>query len=59
MVDYIGLNFAELVQLAVKEKCEVDINIEPDHAEVSLRPWEPYHYQCPYVCSNVSNTPEE
>lgn len=42
------INIGDLMKKAVENKVEVTINLEPDRAEVQIRPWKPFEYSCPY-----------
>lgn len=43
-----NINFNDLIEKANKEKCEVTISYEPTRTEVSIQPWKPFEYNCPY-----------
>ena len=43
-----NINFNELIKKASKEKCEITISCEPDRTEITIQPWEPFLYACPY-----------
>ena len=40
--------FDTLVHKAVTEKCEISIEITPENENITIRPWEPFQYNCPY-----------
>lgn len=40
--------FDTLVHKAVTEKCEISIEITPENESITIRPWEPFRYACPY-----------
>lgn len=40
--------FDTLVHKAVTEKCEISIEITPENENITIRPWEPFQYSCPY-----------
>ena len=37
-----------LIHKAVTEKCEISIEITPENVNITIRPWEPFRYSCPY-----------
>ena len=48
IIQNIELVIDKLVQSVVENKISASIDIEPDRAEISITPWEPYRpiYQC-------------
>ena len=40
--------FDSLVNKAVTEKCEISIEITPECENITIRPWAPFKYNCPY-----------
>lgn len=42
------INFNELIEKAAKENCEITISIEPGRTEITVQPWKPFSYNCPY-----------
>lgn len=42
------IDFNKLIEKASKEKCEITILCEPDRTEITIQPWEPFSYACPY-----------
>lgn len=38
----------ELIERVIKDKVEIELNIEPDRQQVVIRPWKPFEYNCPY-----------
>ena len=43
------IDFNELIEKATKERCEITIVYEPDRTEVTIQPWKPFQYSCPYA----------
>ena len=43
-----NIDFNKLIEKATKEKCEIIIAYEPDRMEVTIQPWKPFSYACPY-----------
>ena len=43
------IDFNELIEKATKERCEITIVYEPDRTEVTIQPWKPLRYSCPYA----------
>ena len=37
-----------LIEKANMEKCEITISCKPGRTEITIQPWEPFHYSCPY-----------
>lgn len=53
------IEFDKLIEKAAKEQCEITISCEPNRTEITIQPWKPFSYACPYetrkeVCSNGS-----
>lgn len=46
MFENIDLN--QLIEKANKEKCEITIACEPNRTEITIQPWKPFSYSCPY-----------
>lgn len=44
----VQIDLNEFIEKASKEKVEITINYEPDNIEITIRPWEPFRYVCPY-----------
>ena len=38
----------ELIERVIKDKVEIELNIEPDKQQIVIRPWKPFEYTCPY-----------
>lgn len=47
MIKQIDLD--ELIEKVQKANCEITITIEPDREEITVQPWKPFHYRCPYA----------
>ena len=47
MIDF-ETTLDELASKAVKENCEISINVCPDNVEIKVSPWKPFSYYCPY-----------
>lgn len=43
------IDFNGLIEKAREEKCEITISCEPDKTEISIQPWKPFSYACPYM----------
>lgn len=37
-----------LIKKAVNERCEISIEVSPELETITIRPWEPLRYVCPY-----------
>lgn len=46
MIENIDLN--RLIEKAKEEQCEITITCEPARTEITIQPWEPFSYSCPY-----------
>ncbi len=42
------IDFNRLIEKANMEKCEITISCKPGRTEITIQPWEPFHYSCPY-----------
>lgn len=52
------INFDELIEKVIKNRCEVSINIEPDRTEITIQPWKPFTYSCPFKNGNCEENEE-
>ena len=43
-----NIDFNALIEKATKEKCEITISYEPNRTEITIQPWKPFSYACPY-----------
>jgi hypothetical protein len=44
----INLDFNKIMEKANQEQCEVIISIGNDRTEITVQPWKPFVYTCPY-----------
>ena len=49
------IDFNELIEKATKEHCEITVIYEPNRTEITIQPWKPFQYACPYI----NTTPKE
>ena len=42
------IDFDKLIEKATKEQCEITISCEPTRTEITIQPWKPFSYTCPY-----------
>ncbi len=42
------IDFNKLIEKVNKEKCEIIISCEPNRTEITVQPWKPFSYSCPY-----------
>ena len=40
--------FDKLIEKAAKEKFDITISCEPNRIEITIQPWKPFSYACPY-----------
>lgn len=38
----------ELIHKAIVERCEICIEVTPESENITIRPWQPFEYACPY-----------
>lgn len=38
----------DLINEVFEKRCEIEVRVSPDGVEINIRPWEPFHYNCPY-----------
>ena len=43
------IDFNELIEKATKERCEITVIYEPDKTEITIQPWKPFQFSCPYI----------
>lgn len=44
-----NIDFNGLIEKAREEKCEITISYGIDKTEISIQPWKPFSYACPYM----------
>ncbi len=47
-ITFENIDFNKLIEKANKEKCEITISCEPNRTEITVQPWKPFSYSCPY-----------
>ena len=52
MFENIDLN--KLIEKAKEEQCEITITCEPNRTEITIQPWKPFSYSCPYEPNKYS-----
>ena len=49
LIDYMNnLTLAEIMKEVREKQCEVEIHITMEETDITVSPWEPFHYNCPY-----------
>lgn len=51
------IDFNNLIEKATKEQCEITVAYELNRIEITIQPWKPFQYNCPYV--NVAQKEDE
>ena len=42
------IDFDKLIEKATNEQCEITISCEPTRTKITIQPWKPFAYSCPY-----------
>ena len=54
-----NIDFNGLIEKASKNKCEITVSCEPTRTEITIQPWKPFEYSCPYKDGNTLKRPIE
>lgn len=38
----------EIIKRVVAEQIEIEISVTPDEEKITITPWKPFKYSCPY-----------
>ena len=54
LIDYMNnLTLAEIMKEVREKQCEVEIHITMEETDITVSPWEPFHYNCPYSVHSI------